>query len=53
MRRVGPAKADARDILGLGESSAKGASRARAPKPSIKKPEDMSQEVFALLMQDA
>ena len=45
--------ADARDILGLGEGSAQAAPRARAPKPTMKKPEGMSREVFALLVQDA
>jgi DNA methyltransferase 1-associated protein 1 len=43
---------DARDILGI-EGSASAAPRPRAPKPSIKKPEGMSREVFALLVQDA
>ena len=46
---------DARDILGLGGGTDGAAvvAKARAPKPVFKKPEGMSREVFALLVQDA
>lgn len=45
---------DARDILGIDPSAAGAAApRPRASKPQIKKPEGMSREVFALLVQDA
>ena len=43
---------DARDILGIDASAGGSAPRPRASKPSIKKPEGMSREVFALLLQD-
>lgn len=45
---------DARDILGIDASAAASAApRPRSSKPQIKKPEGMSREVFALLVQDA
>ena len=47
------AMADARDILGIDASAAPAGPRPRASKQSIKKPEGMSREVFALLVQDA
>ena len=43
---------DIKDILGISRDASAGASRPRAPKPSVKKPEGMSREVFALLHQD-
>ena len=45
---------DARDILGIdGAAAGSAAPKPRASKPQIKKPEGMSREVFALLLQDA
>lgn len=44
---------DARDILGIDRSAAPAGPRPRPSKPTIKKPEGMSREVFALLVQDA
>lgn len=44
---------DARDILGIAPGEAAGGPRARVAKPAMKKPEGMSREVFALLVQDA
>ena len=44
---------DAADILGIDRSAGPSAPRPRAPKQTIKKPEGMSREVFALLLQEA
>jgi len=43
---------DIKDILGIDRSAAPAGPRPRAPKSTIKKPEGMSREVFALLVQD-
>ena len=44
---------DMRDILGIGPSAGPSVPRPRPSKTAIKKPEGMSREVFALLVQDA
>ena len=51
LRELSPTMGDIKDILGI--KGAAGPPAPRAPKPSMKKPEGMSREVFALLHHDS